>query len=179
MDLNYASKYILVELKMKTIILFYSRSRKTALVANTLAEEVNADILEIMDLNDRKGPLNYLKASVDAFRENKTLIKPETVDLSDYDLVYLGSPTWASKPAPAMITLIDRCDFRGKDVILFATMGSSGGQKVIERMREKVEPRGGRMIKSFQVKTGGKKMEKLVDIVKKIVQEEDLPIYGI
>jgi hypothetical protein len=58
-------------------------------------------------------------------------------------------------------------------------MGSSGGQKVIERMREKVEPRGGRMIKSFQVKTGGKKIEELVDIVKKIVQEEDLPIYGI
>ncbi len=46
-------------------------------------------------------------------------------------------------------------------------------------MREKVEPRGGRMIKSFQVKTGGKKIEELVDIVKKIVQEEDLPIYGI
>ncbi len=73
------------------------------MVANTLAEEVNADIVEIMDLNDRKGPLNYIKASVDAFRENKTAIKPESVDLTDYDLVYLGSPTWASKPAPAMI----------------------------------------------------------------------------
>lgn len=164
---------------MKTIILFYSRSRKTALVAKTLAEEVNADILEITDLNDRTGPLNYLKASVDAFRENKTLIKPATVDLADYDLVYLGSPTWANKPAPAIITLIDHCNFQSKDLILFATMGSSGGRKVIERMREKIEPRGGRMIKSFLVKTGGKKMEELVEDVKKIVQEEDLPIYGI
>ena len=58
-------------------------------------------------------------------------------------------------------------------------MGSSGGQKVIERIREKIEPRGGRMIKSFQVKTGGKKIEELVDDVAKIVQEEDLHIYGI
>ncbi len=149
------------------------------MVAKTLAEEVNADVLEITDLNDRKGALNYLKASMDAFRENKTLIKPATVDLTDYDLVYLGSPTWASKPAPAMITLIDHCDFRGKDVILFSTMGSSGGNKVIERMREKIEPRGGRMIKSFQVKTGGKKVEELVGNVRKIVQEEDLHIYGI
>lgn len=149
------------------------------MVANTLAEEVNADIVEITDLNERKGPLNYLKASMDAFRENKTIIKPETVDLTEYDLVYLGSPTWASKPAPAMITLIDQCDFKGKDVILFATMGSSGGQKVIERMREKIEPRGGRMIKSFPVKTGGRKIEELVEIVKEIVKEEDLPIYGI
>jgi len=128
---------------MKTLILFYSRTRKTALVAKTLAHEVNADYVEITDLDDRMGPLKYLKASVDAFRENKTLIKPATVDLKDYDLIYVGSPTWASKPAPAIITLIDQCNFLGKDVILFATMGSSGGQKVIERMREKIEPRGG------------------------------------
>jgi flavodoxin len=164
---------------MKTMILFYSRTRKTAMVARTLAQEVNADYIEITDVNDREGALNYLKASVDAFRENKTLIKPETVDLTDYDLIYVGSPTWASKPAPAIITLIDQCNFQGKDVILFATMGGSGGRKVIERMREKIEPRGGRMIKSFLVKTGNKKTEKLIDDVKRIVQEEDLPIYGI
>ncbi|NYB52336.1 MAG: NAD(P)H-dependent oxidoreductase [Methanobacteriaceae archaeon] len=164
---------------MKTMILFYSRTRKTALVARTLAQEVNADYIEITDLNARDGALNYLKASVDAFRENKTLIKPETVDLTDYDLVYVGSPTWASKPAPAIITLIDQCNFQGKDVILFATMGSSGGQKVIERMREKIEPRGGRMIKSFLVKTGNKKTDQLIEEVKRIVTEEDLPLYGI
>lgn len=164
---------------MKTMILFYSRTRKTALVAKTLAQEVNADYLEITDLNNRAGALNYVKASVDAFRENKTLIKPGTVDLTEYDLVYVGSPTWAGKPAPAIITLIDQCDFQDKDVILFATMGSSGGQKVIERMREKIEPRGGRMIKSFQIKTGNKKTEELIENIKEIVKEEDLPIYGI
>jgi len=164
---------------MKTLILFYSRTRKTALVAKILAQEVNANIMEITDLNERSGPLNYLKATVDAFRENKTLIKPATVDLMDYDLIYVGSPTWASKPAPAIISIIDQCNFQGMDVILFATMGSSGGQKVIERMREKIEPRGGRMIKSFLVKTGHKKTGEIIEDVKEIIQEEDLPIYGI
>ncbi|MFA0846651.1 flavodoxin family protein [Methanobacterium formicicum] len=164
---------------MKTMILFYSRTRKTALIAKTLAHEINADYLEITDLNNRGGALNYLRASVDAFRENKTLIKPKTVDLTDYDLVYLGSPTWAGKPAPAIITLIDQCNFQGKDVVLFATMGNSGGKKVIERMREKIEPRGGRFIKSFLIKTGNKKSEELVEDVKKIVKEEDLTLYGI
>ena len=47
---------------MKTIILFYSRSRKTALVAKTLAEEVNADILEITDLNDRNGSIKLFES---------------------------------------------------------------------------------------------------------------------
>jgi len=35
------------------------------------------------------------------------------------------------------------------------------------------------MIKSFLVKTGGKKMEEVVEDVKEIVRDEDLPIYGI
>jgi len=161
------------------MILFYSRTRKTALIAKTLAKEINADYKEIIDLKNRDGALNYLKASVDALRENKTQIKPETVDLTDYDLVYLGSPTWAGKPAPAIITLIDQCNFQGKDVVLFATMGNSGGKKVIERMREKIEPRGGRFIKYFLIKTGNKKSEELVEDVKKIVKEEDLTLYGI
>jgi flavodoxin len=164
---------------MKTVMLFYSRTKKTALVAKTLAQEVKADTIEVTDLNSRMGPLNYLKASVDALRENKTLINPETVDLSDYGLVYMGSPTWAGKPAPAIITLIDQLDLQGKDVILFATMGSTGGNNVIERMREKIEARGARMVHSFLVKTGSKKMEELAEEVKEIVQEEDLQIYGI
>ncbi|CDG64967.1 MAG: hypothetical protein PWQ15_1133 [Methanobacterium sp.] len=164
---------------MKTIILFYSRTRKTALIAKTLAKEINADYKEIIDLKNRDGALNYLKASVDALRENKTQIKPETVDLTDYDLVYLGSPTWAGKPAPAIITLIDQCNFQGKDVVLFTTMGSSGGNKVIERMREKIEPRGGRFIKAFLIKTSNKKNEELVEEVKELVKEEDLKLYGI
>jgi flavodoxin len=45
---------MLVEVNMKTIILFYSRSRKTALVAKILAKEVNGDTQEIIDLNDRQ-----------------------------------------------------------------------------------------------------------------------------
>ena len=66
---------------MKTIVLYYSRSRKTATVAETLAEELSADIQEIKDVKERSGFLNYLGASVDAFRENKTRINLENLNL--------------------------------------------------------------------------------------------------
>ena len=163
---------------MKTIILYYSRTDKTASVAHTLAKEISADIVEIEDLKKRSGPLNYINASMDAMRENKTTIKPPTVDLSDYGLVYVGTPVWAGKPAPAIITLIDKCNFQGKDVILFATLGGSGGKNTILRMKEKVEVRGGRMITSFLIKTAGKKMYEIEDEMKKTVEEMDLKIYG-
>lgn len=164
---------------MNTIVLYYSRSKKTAKVAETIAENISADIVRIKDTKDRSGPINYLKASIDALREDKTDIEPSRVDLTKYGLVYIGTPTWAGKPAPAIITLIDNNDFRGKDVILFATMGSQGGKKVIERMREKVEARGARMITSFIIKTGGKSSSELEESVKKTIEEMDLKIYGI
>ena len=164
---------------MKTAILYYSRTRKTALVAKILAEKVQADTVEIIDLKNRMGALNYMTASMDALRESKTKIKPPSVDLTEYGLIYIGSPTWASKPAPAIITLIDQCDLKGKDIILFATMGGRGGKNVIERMKEKVEARGGRMVNSFIIKSGNREMEELKEEVDTIIEEMDLEIYGI
>jgi len=162
-----------------TIVLYYSRTGKTAAAAKTIANEVSADIVEIMDLKNRLGALNYMRAGMDALRENKTNIEPQSVDLSEYGLVYFGTPNWVGKPAPAIITLIDNCDLIGKDVILFATMGGSGGERVIERMKEKIEARGGRMVAFFLIKTGNKKIEEIIKDVKKTVEQMDLKIYGI
>ncbi len=159
---------------MKTVIFYYSRTRKTAKVAKTIAEEIKADSIEIIDLKDRMGAINYLSSIIDALRENKTSIKPNEFDLSEYGLVYIGSPTWAAKPAPAILTMIDMCDLKDKDVILFTTMGSSGSEKVIERMKEKIEARGGRMVNSFAVKTGGMEIDDINTDTKKILEELDL-----
>jgi flavodoxin len=111
-------------------------------------------------------------------RENKTLIKPEIVKLGDYDLIYIGTPTWAGKPAPAITTLIDQCDLQGKNVILFATMGNRGGNSVIERMRDKIEARGAHMVSHFVVKTSNKSSEELKEEVKELIQKENLAKYG-
>lgn len=162
---------------MKTIILYYSRTGKTAEAAKTLAKELEADIIEMKDLKSRNSTLNYINASVDAFRENKTKISPSSVDLSPYSMVYVGTPVWAGKPSPAIISLIDKCNFQGKDVILFATLGGSGGGKTIERMKEKIEVRGGRMVTSFLIKTASKQMYEINNEVKKIIEEMDLKIY--
>ena len=89
----------------------------------------------------------------------------------------MGTPVWAGKASPAIISLIDKCNFQGKDVILFATLGGSGGGKTIERMKEKIEVRGGRMVTSFLIKTAGKQMYEISNEVKRIIEEMDLKIY--
>ncbi|MCQ2972301.1 MAG: hypothetical protein MJ209_03310 [archaeon] len=64
----------------------------TKIVAQTLAKNIGADILEIVDLKERNSISSKLTASFDAFRENKTKILPNNIDLTDYDVVYIGTP---------------------------------------------------------------------------------------
>ncbi|MCC7554157.1 MAG: NAD(P)H-dependent oxidoreductase [Methanobacteriaceae archaeon] len=159
---------------MKTMTIYYSSTGRTELVANTIVDELDSDIVKIKDLKDRKGLKNKMISSLDAFRENKTKIQPIRVDLTDYNTIFFGTPTWASNPTPAIITIIDRCDLRGKDVILFTTMSANGGSPVIKRMKEKVEARGARVIGKFILKTKNKSKESLKNETKYNIKKIDL-----
>ena len=102
---------------------------------------------------------------------------PANVDLTPYDTVYFGTPTWAGNPTPAILTIIDRCNLRGKDVILFATMDSNRGDSNIERLEEKVKMRGARVIESFTLATKNKTPNQLVNDTEAIIEMKDLRMY--
>lgn len=162
---------------MATLIIYYSQGGTTELVAKTLADNLNADLVRIHDLKNREGFKNRLLSSINAFRETKTDIIPAKVDLSDYDTIYIGSPTWAGSPTPAIITIIDRCNFSKKDVVLFATMDTNRGETNLDRLEEKVKMRGARVIESFAIATKGKSPEKLVSDTEAIIEMKDLKMY--
>jgi flavodoxin len=163
---------------MATIIIYYSQGGKTDLVAKTLAKNLNASLIRIHDLKNRDGFKNKILSSINAFREVKTDIIPAKVDLRGYDTIYIGTPTWAGNPTPAILTIIDRCDLRAKDVVLFATMDSSRGDSNIERLEEKVKVRGARVIESFTIATKDKSPEKLVNDTEAIIEMKDLKMYS-
>ena len=162
---------------MATLIIYYSQGGTTDLIAKTLAKHLNASLVRIHDLKNHDGFKNKLMATINAFRENKTDIMPAKIDLTDYDTIYIGSPTWAGNPTPAILTIIDRCNFTGKDVILFATMDSNRGDSNIERLEEKVKMRGGRVIESFTLATKNKSPEKIVSDTEAIIEMKDLKMY--
>lgn len=164
---------------MKTLIIYYSDSGSTKVMARTLSMHLKADIIGIKDLKNRKGFANRLLSSVDAFRESKTKISPEKLDLTDYDLIYIGTPTWAGKPTPAIITLIDRCNWTGKDVILFTTMTKDGSEETtLERLDEKVSFRGARVVESFSLNTKDKSPEDIINDTEGIIQTLVLKMYS-
>lgn len=162
---------------MRRIIIYYSQGGTTDLVAKTLAKNLRADLVRIHDLKNREGFKNRLFASINAFRETKTDIIPAKVDLRNYDTIYFGTPTWAGNPTPAILTIIDRCDLRAKDVILFATMDANRGESNVGRLEEKVKLRGARVIESFTIATKDKSPEKLVNDTEAIIEMKDLKMY--
>ncbi|MDR2966555.1 MAG: flavodoxin domain-containing protein [Methanobacteriaceae archaeon] len=162
---------------MKTIIIYYSESGNTRQVAKTLSSLLSTDLTEIKDIKSRIGFSGKISSAIDAFRENKTETIPPKVELKDYGLVYFGTPTWANNASPAIITIIDKCDLQGKDVVLFATMNGSGGISAINRMKEKVESRGARVVESFVIKTKNKNVSQIKKDSENIAKLLDLRLY--
>ena len=162
---------------MATLFIYYSLGGKTDLVAKTLAKHLTGDLVRIHDMKDRNGIKNKFLSSLNAFRETKTTIVPATVDISAYDTIYFGTPTWMGNPTPAILTIIDRCNLRGKDVILFATMDANRGDSNIDRLEEKVKMRGARVIESFTIATKDKAPEQLIKDTEAIIEMKDLKMY--
>ena len=150
---------------------------KTKVVAETLAVNLRCDICQIKDMKKRDGIRNRFTSTIDAFRESKTEIYPPTLDLEEYDTIYIGTPTWANNPTPAIITLIDRCDLRGKDIVLFTTTSTSDGESALEKMEMKVRARGARVVQQFSVKTKDKSLDALQKDTDRIFMTLDLALY--
>lgn len=105
----------------KTLIIYYSRTGKTRLVSEMLAKNINADLLEIKDPQDRSGAWGFLVSSIDAFRHVHTPIEPEHPDLSPYSVVIIATPVWSWNVSTPIHTLFEKNRFDGKKLILLTT----------------------------------------------------------
>jgi len=138
---------------MKSVILYYSRTGKTKFLAEKLREELGADLVEIRDLKSRGGLFGFLRGARDAHLGLKTEVVPSGFDLSNYELIILGTPVWADSPTPALNTFLDTCNLMNKKVILFVTSRGVGYRRTINVLKGKVEAKGGKVVGVGSVKT--------------------------
>lgn len=146
---------------MTDIVIYYSRTGKTKLVAETIAEQKNADKIEIKDIRSRSGIHGFIKGAIETIATVKTDIIPKRVDLKEYDTVYIGTPVWASRPTPAINQIIANCNFEDKNVITFATLNGSGAENTIKILNDAITDKGGNVINSFAIITKNTDIEKL------------------
>jgi flavodoxin len=124
---------------MKTLVTYYSRTGNTKFVADKIAEQLNAEICEVVDKKNRKGKLVFLTGGYAALREKLTKIEV-TKTINDYDFIIVGSPVWAGKIAPAIRTFLVLNDFSDKQVALFVTLGGDKPEKALNNMKKAIAP---------------------------------------
>ena len=115
----------------KVLVAYFSATGNTAAVAEKLATAINADLFEIIpeqaytaeDLDWQNGQSRTsLEMSDRSFRP---VIASKIDDISQYKIVFVGSPIWWGREPSIMNTFIESYDFADKTVIPFVTSGSS------------------------------------------------------
>ena len=121
---------------MKSLVAYYSRSSTTKKLAEDIAAKTNADIEEIKSKVNYNGKIGYIKAGKDAMSEKIIDIEALKYDPADYDVVYLGTPVWASKAANPLISYIKQNEGKFTNVKFFITAGGTGFEGALSQLEE-------------------------------------------
>ncbi len=139
---------------MKSLVVFYSLTGKTRLAAQAIGESLDVEIAEIEEARARRmGFSVYLAGGFAAITNKGSRIKPMTIDISRYERLFVGSPVWASRPAPAINSFIYGTNLEGRTVIPFVTLGGESSRAPLANMTAKIQKSGGNVPGSFAVTT--------------------------
>jgi flavodoxin len=114
--------------KKKILVVYLSRTNNTKAVAEFIHAEVGGIIVPI-EL-EKPYPENYRAIVDQVVNENETgflpPLKTEIDNIDQYDVVFVGFPTWDMKIPPPMKSFLRQYDLKGKTVIPFNTNAGYG-----------------------------------------------------
>jgi flavodoxin len=157
---------------VKPLVVYYSLTGKTKLVAQVIAEALNATLVEITETKPRKlGPLVYLIGGFAATINRGSKINPVDVDLKQYERIFIGSPSWNSRPAPAVNSFIYQTNFEGRSIIPFFTMAGDNSEKALANITAKIEKSQGKVEGSFAITSYKVSDEEIIASAKEAIKE--------
>ena len=118
----------------RTLVVYYSTSGSTKAVAEMIADELDADIFELVptqpyssdDLNWTVSGSRVNREHDDESLRDIALVADSVDHWDEYDTVFIGYPIWWAIAAWPVNNFVKNNDFTGKTVIPFCTSSSSG-----------------------------------------------------
>lgn len=114
----------------RMLVVYYSWSNgNTKRIAEQLARRTGADIARIETVQPYTGSYDEVvdQGQREVNEGYRPPIQPLGVNVADYDVIAVGTPTWWYTMAPAVLTFLEGKDFTGKTVIPFMTNGGWPG----------------------------------------------------
>jgi flavodoxin len=116
---------------VRALVIFYSRTGRTARVAGLLADGLHSEGLEVtvaqMKTRTGQGIISCIRQVMTSANPALALPVPDT---KVYDLVFLGFPVWANRPASPVNSILSEIkDAPGPKFALFVSSGSKEGHR--------------------------------------------------
>lgn len=125
----------------KKLVAYFSASGTTRKIAEMIAEATAADLYEIVPKQPyTKDDLNWMdKKSRSSVEMSDKKFRPEISDtdaqVNKYDEIILGFPIWWYVAPTIINTFLEKYDFTGKKIVLFATSGGSGFGNTVSELK--------------------------------------------
>lgn len=119
------------DVNTKTLVVYFSCTGTTELIAEYVAEILGADIYEIVPENPyTEADLAYYTNGRADQEQNDPDVRPAVSggveNMNEYDTIILGYPIWHGQAPRIISTFLESYDFSGKTMIPFCTSHSSG-----------------------------------------------------
>ena len=121
----------------KTLVLYYSLTGNTKVVAEKMANRLGADIEEIVCVDPYDTNFQACIQRCMQEREQGVIpdIQPVKADLSQYDIIFIGYPVWFGTYAPPIAKFLLNEDLCCKKIVPFCTFGSGGLESSIADLK--------------------------------------------
>ena len=129
----------------RKLVAYFSASGVTAKVAELVADAAGADVYQVQpEVAYTQADLNWMdKNSRSSVEMNNKTIRPAIMNtdakIENYDVVFIGFPIWWYVAPTIINTFLEKYDFSGKKIILFATSGGSGFGKTVDELKVSVK----------------------------------------
>lgn len=133
----------------KALIIFFSHAGEnyavgnievgnTKVVADFIKDYTHADQFEVVAEKSYDMPYNDLikVAKEEQNKGEKPAFKGSVDNMSDYDVVFVGTPIWWGTFPQVMFTFFDKYDLNGKTIIPFTTHEGSGLGSVVNDLKK-------------------------------------------
>ncbi|MGB9666188.1 MAG: flavodoxin family protein [Candidatus Cryosericum sp.] len=109
------------------LIVFYSLDGDVRYLARSLAKELQLDSmeLELVKPHPTRGFMKYMVGGFLAATGATPPLRPLAHDAGHYDLIFVGTPVWNSRPTPAVRSFLKDADLKGKRVAFFTCYGDN------------------------------------------------------
>ncbi|MCP4606143.1 MAG: hypothetical protein GY847_37460 [Proteobacteria bacterium] len=156
----------------RALVVVYSRTGNTMGAAKEVARFFDADLLKIEAPQYERTLKGQMLAARDADNEvTTTPIRHDPVDLSNYELIIICSPTWWFRPAPPLWSFVENHDFVGRSVLLLMTGNSRLKEELTGKFGTLVKEKNGKFLEALFIQRGRIYWQRTPDEVNKDVRE--------